>query len=145
MKNIDLEKEELRSELKGSFIKFIQFFFLSLSGRHFIISNPNGRDSHHITIARAFTEEFRIQKPGLGLIVNVPPGYGKSVMTSMWVAWCCAHYPDCNFLYISYSHVLAAAHSSFIIAFLLLLHRAAVALVYGDNGALRKNYLYGIK
>lgn len=111
---IDYEKEQQAADLKGSLLLFIRFFYQHLTGREFIVSSPVGRESHHITICKTFTELFRIQQPSHGLIINIPPGYGKSVMTSMWVAWCYAHYPDCNFLYISYSHELAAAHTSFI-------------------------------
>ena len=111
---IDLEKEQQAAELKGSLLLFTRFFYKHLTGRDFIVSNPPGRESHHITVSKAFTSLFREQQHAYGLIINLPPGYGKSVMTSMWVAWCYAHYPDCNFLYISYSHELAAAHTSFI-------------------------------
>lgn len=111
---LDLEREQQASELRGSLLMFTRFFYKSITGRDFIVSNPAGRESHHITICRAYTELFWEQKPAHGLLINVPPGYGKSVMTCMWIAWCYAHYPDCNFLYISYSHELAAAHTSFI-------------------------------
>ena len=111
---IDIEKETQAAELKGSLLLFTRFFYKHLTGRDFIVSNPPGRESHHITVSKAFTSLFREQQHAYGLIINLPPGYGKSVMTSMWVAWCYAHYPDCNFLYISYSHELAAAHTSFI-------------------------------
>lgn len=111
---IDVEKESQASELKGSLLLFTRFFYKYLTGRDFIVSAPAGRESHHITVCRAFTDLFYIQKPAHGLILNLPPGYGKSVMTSMWIAWCYAHYPDCNFLYISYSHDLAASHTAFI-------------------------------
>jgi predicted phage terminase large subunit-like protein len=111
---IDLEKETQAAYLKGSLLEFTRFFYDYLTSRDFIVSNPAGRESHHITVCKAFTNLFREQREAYGLIINLPPGYGKSVMTSMWVAWCYAHYPDCNFLYISYSHELAAAHTSFI-------------------------------
>lgn len=111
---IDLEREQSASHLKGSLLEFTRFFYKHLTGRDFIVSQPLGRESHHITVCRAYTQLFHHQNPAYGLIINLPPGYGKSVMTSMWVAWCYAHYPDCNFLYISYSHELAAAHTSFI-------------------------------
>ena len=109
-----MDKERQAAELKGSLLLFTRFFYKYLTGRDFIVSNPPGRESHHITVCRAFTKLFREQNHAYGLIINLPPGYGKSVMTSMWIAWCYAHYPDCNFLYISYSHELAAAHTSFI-------------------------------
>jgi len=111
---VDIDKESQASELKGSLLLFIRFFYKALTGRNFIISNPVGRESHHITLCRAYTDLFRNQKSSHGLILNLPPGYGKSVITSMWIAWCYAHYPDCNFLYISYSHDLASSHTSFI-------------------------------
>ncbi len=111
---IDLEKEHQASELKGSLLLFTRFFYKHLTGRDFIISCPIGRESHHITVCKAFTRLFREQLPAYGLIINLPPGYGKSVLTSMWIAWCYAHYADCNFLYISYSHELAATHTAFI-------------------------------
>lgn len=110
----DIDKESQASELRGSLLLFTRFFYKHLTGRDFIISIPAGRESHHITVCRAFTRLFREQHAAYGLIINLPPGYGKSVMTSMWIAWCYAHYGDCNFLYISYSHELAAAHTSFI-------------------------------
>lgn len=109
-----MDKEVMRAELLGSLLYFTRFFYQHLTGREFIVSNPVGRESHHITVCRAFTDLFRNQIPSHGLMVNLPPGYGKSVMTSMWVAWSYAHYPDCNFLYISYSHELAASHTAFI-------------------------------
>ncbi len=112
--SIDLDKEIQASELKGSLLLFTRFFYKHLTARDFIISSPLGRESHHITVSRAYTKLFREQKAAHGLMINLPPGYGKSVMTSMWVAWCYAHYADCNFLYISYSHELAAAHTAFI-------------------------------
>jgi predicted phage terminase large subunit-like protein len=112
--SIDLDKEKQASELRGSLLLFTRFFYKYLTGRDFIISCPHGRESHHITISKAYTQLFREQKPSYGLLINIPPGYGKSVMTSMFVAWCYAQYPDCNFLYISYSHELAASHTSFI-------------------------------
>ena len=111
---IDMDKETQAAELKGSLLLFIRFFYKHLTDRDFIVSSPQSRESHHITVCRAFTSIFRKQQDAHGLIINLPPGYGKSVMTSMWVAWCFAHYPDCNFLYISYSHELASEHTSFI-------------------------------
>ena len=111
---IDLPREQEASRLKGSLLEFTRFFYKHLTGRDFIVSNPLGRESHHITVCRAYTDLFWIQRPSHGLIINIPPGYGKSVITCMWIAWCYAHYSDCNFLYISYSHELAAAHTAFI-------------------------------
>jgi predicted phage terminase large subunit-like protein len=104
-----LEQAELAAKLKGSLLLFIQAFFPILTGRDFIVSKPIGRESHFITICRALTKCTRLQ--ALRLLVNVPPGHGKSIMVSFWIAWCYAKWPDCNFLYISYSKTLATSHT----------------------------------
>lgn len=111
---IDVEKEELRACLQGSLIEFTRFFFPIITGRQFILSNPIGRESHQITIARELTKACRLELAEQRLVINVPPGSGKSVMVSMWVAWTLSQYPDSNFLYISYSKELATKHTAFI-------------------------------
>jgi predicted phage terminase large subunit-like protein len=109
---LKLENAEIAAKLKGSLLLFIQAFFPILTGRDFIISQPKGRESHFITIAKALTKCSRLE--ALRLLINVPPGHGKSVMVSFWVAWCLAKWPDSNFLYISYSKTLAATHTDII-------------------------------
>ena len=110
---IDLEKEQLASELRGSYLEFCKTFFPLITGRVFIVSRPTCRESHHITIARSLTSLFRGEcLDRLGICV--PPRAGKSIMVSLWIAWCFTHFPDCNFIYISYSHDLAAKHTEFI-------------------------------
>lgn len=111
---IDLEKEQEASRLRGSLLEFTRFFFKHVTNRDFIVSQPICRESHHIIVSRELTKQFRLEAESNRLCVNLPPGYGKSVLVSMWVSWCIAHYPDSNFLYISYSHDLAAKHTSFI-------------------------------
>jgi len=111
---IDIEKEQLASELRGSFLKFCQYFFEHVTKREFIVSAPTSRESHHITIARALTDAFRVLKPARGLIINVPPGHGKTVLCCLFIAWSYTHYDDCNFLYISYSHSLSAKQTAFV-------------------------------
>jgi len=107
--NLKFENAEIAAKLKGSLLLFIQAFFPILTGREFIISHPIGRESHFITICRALTKCTRLQ--ALRLLINVPPGHGKSVIVSFWIAWCYAKWPDCNFLYISYSKTLATSHT----------------------------------
>lgn len=112
MQKIDHEKEEMAARLRGSFLEFERVFYEHVTGRKFIVSQPVGRESHHITLARTLTSIFRLQISRE--IINVPPGSGKSTKLCLWVAWCWAHYADSNFLYISYSHELAAKHTAFI-------------------------------
>lgn len=109
---IDHEKEEMASRLRGSLLEFTRYFFLYITGREFIISNPIGRESHHITVCRSLTQVRRLEL--LREIINLPPGCGKSTFVSMFVAWCWAEFPNSNFLYISYGHELATKHNSFI-------------------------------
>lgn len=109
---LKLDNAEIAAKLKGSLLLFIQAFFPILTGRDFIISRPIGRESHFITICRVLTKCTRLE--ALRVLINVPPGHGKSVMVSFWVAWCMAKWPDSNFLYISYSKTLAATHTDII-------------------------------
>lgn len=109
---IDYEKEEMASRLRGSLLEFTRYFYQHITGREFIISQPIGRESHHISVCRALTQVQRLEC--LREIINLPPGSGKSTFVSMFVAWCWAQYPDSNFLYISYGHELASKHTEFI-------------------------------
>jgi len=105
------EKEELANRLRGSLKDFTEYFYPILTGRKFIISEPLGRESHHIQISRSLSQAARLQIPNHRLMINVSPGSGKSTLLCMWVAWTMATYPDSRFLYISYSKVLAAKHT----------------------------------
>jgi predicted phage terminase large subunit-like protein len=106
------EVEELKAELLGSFLLFVQTFFPLVTGKPFIISNPPGRESHFITIAKELTLVFRMQCNALS--IQVPPGSGKSTLLSMFVAWTMAKFQNSQYLYISYSHELASKHTAFI-------------------------------
>jgi predicted phage terminase large subunit-like protein len=111
---MDNDKEELSATLRGSLLEFTKVFFKLVTGREFIVSNPFGRESHHITIFRALTQAHRLEIPNHRLLINVPPGFGKSVSVSMWIAWAMTHNPDSQFLYISYSKLLSVKHTEFI-------------------------------
>src|SRR5277367_1177668 len=107
-----INREKIKEEFWGSFLLFTQTFFPYASGREFVISRPIGRESHFITIARELTLCARGQNTSL--IINVPPGHGKSVMLSMWVAWTLSKYTNSQYLYISYGKTLATKHTEFI-------------------------------
>lgn len=119
---IDLDKEQMSSELRGSLLRFTQFFYPLLTGREFILSDPPGRESHFITIAKSLSQAARLEIPQQRLIINTPPGSGKSTLLVMWTAWTLAQYPDSRYLYISYSKVLAAKHTESIKRVLMLPH-----------------------
>lgn len=109
---IDKEKEAAR--LRGSLLEFTRFFLKYITNRDFILSQPLNRESHQITICKELTKLLRLQSDLNRLLINVPPGYGKTLLMCMFVAWCYTHYPDCNFIYISYAQTLAAKQTAFI-------------------------------
>jgi len=119
---IDLEKEEIAAALQGSLIEFCKVFYPLLTGRDFIISTPIGRESHAISICRALSRAARLQLSSQRLIINVPPGHGKSTLLCFWVAWTLSRYPDSRYLYISYSKSLAAKHTETIKRIISLRH-----------------------
>jgi predicted phage terminase large subunit-like protein len=122
------EIAELRSTLNASFLLFCETFFPLVTGREFKISQPMGRESHFITIARALTQVARLEIKSL--LLNTSPGSAKSTMLSMWVAWTMSQYQNSQYLYVSYGHELAAKHTEFI-------KRIIETREYGE--------LYGIK
>lgn len=103
------ERAEIIARCKGSFLFFCRMFYELLNQREFIISNPPGREPHAITIARELVACQRLETKKL--IINVPPGHGKSTLLSFWIAWCFIHNNDCRFLYVSCSKDLAATHT----------------------------------
>jgi predicted phage terminase large subunit-like protein len=105
-------EQEIKSKLLGSLLLFTQTFFKFRTGRDFIVSQPIGRESHHIQICRDLTKVFKLDINRE--LINVAPGSGKSELLRHFVAWCMARYPDSNFLYISYSHERAESNTAII-------------------------------
>lgn len=101
-----------KAVLLGSFMTFARVFYELKTGREFFISNPPGREPHVITVAKELKKVFNLETNRL--LINIPPGHHKSTMVSLWIAWCYANYPDCNFLYISVTYELAEKHTAFI-------------------------------
>ena len=119
---INLEKEELASELRGSFLRFCEFFYPLLNSRDFLVPNPPGREPHVITICKVLTKAFRLEIPSQRVWISVPPGHGKSTLLCLWVAWTLAHYPDSKYIYISYAMSLASKHTGNIKRIIMLPH-----------------------
>lgn len=107
-----IDRDELRTDMWASFLAFTRVFFQIVTGREFTISNPMGRESHFITVARELTLCSRLETKSL--IINMPPGYAKSTLLSYWTAWTMSRYPDSQYLYISYGHELASKHTEMI-------------------------------
>lgn len=92
-------------ELAGSFLEFTRVFYKLRTHRLFQLTEPSGRESHYITIARALTQV--IDGHITRLIINIPPRMGKTEMLINFVSWALGIYPDSNFLYVSYNLDLA--------------------------------------
>lgn len=105
-----LTSEELKARCLGSFLFFTQFFYKLRTGRNFNVSRPEGRESHHIALAKALTDFFNLRYKGLN--INIEPGASKSEFCKHFIAWAWAWYPDCQSLYISYSADLATSHTA---------------------------------
>lgn len=103
---------QFKAEIQGSFLYFVQYFYELLNKRKFVISVPLGRESHFITCARALTKCGRLET--LRLVLNLPPGHGKSTFLVYWVAWTMSMYPDSQYMYISYSKKIATKQTEII-------------------------------
>lgn len=101
---------KLKAAFQGSLLKFIQFFYEKRNSRKFVLSLPDSRESHYKTVSRELIKFFNLETNRL--MINLPPGHGKSTMLVYWIAWCFTHYPDCQFLYISFSKTLAEKHTA---------------------------------
>lgn len=103
------DKDELRKELLSSFFLFNRVFYEVRTNREFLVSQPIAHESHFLLICRELTDVFLLKTPRL--MINVPPGWGKSTLCQNFIAWCYAWYGDCRFLYLSHSFELAASHT----------------------------------
>lgn len=101
---------ELRRALLGDLLFFHRFMFEKRTGREFKMSQPDGNESHFITVCRELEDAFYGRSHRL--VINLPPGWAKSELCKSFIAWSFAHYPDCKFLYISHSFELATLHTA---------------------------------
>lgn len=102
---MNLKSKSKIKELKGSLLEFTKTYYLARTNRKFNVYDPVGRESHIVSICRELEDVFygKTNK----LIINIPPRYSKTELAIHFVAWALAHFPDSNFLYISYAHSLA--------------------------------------
>lgn len=107
---LDDDLYELRRALLSDFLSFTRAMFKLKTGREFIISQPDGNESHYLTISRELTNVFLLKSNRLA--INCPPGWSKSELCKSFVCWAMAHYPDSKFLYISHSFDLAVHHTA---------------------------------
>lgn len=103
------EKIRIAKELWGDLLLFTKVFFKYRTGRDFETPHPIGRMSHYKIISDELTNV--VYGKSRRLMINVPPGYGKSELVIHTIAWALSRFPDSSFLYISHSHDLASKHT----------------------------------
>lgn len=104
------EINQLRKDLLSDFFLFHRVMFKARTGRDFVLSHPDGNESHFYEVCRELTDVFLLKTNRL--TINLPPGWAKSEICKSFICWCMAHYPDCKFLYISHSYELATIHTA---------------------------------
>lgn len=114
----DRELLESRAKLHGSLLLFTQIYYKLRTGRSFDISKPTARESHFISVCRQLMKVFNGEIDLL--VINIPPRYGKTELLIHFIAWSLARYPDCEFIYTSYSKTLAARQTETVREILLL-------------------------
>lgn len=96
----EYERIELRAKCLGSLLYHCQVFYPILTGNPFVMTNPAGRESHIVSLCRELTAVFYLKKRRL--VINLPFGHFKTTILCLFVTWAYAHYPDCQFIFISY-------------------------------------------
>lgn len=96
-------------ELTDSFLAYSEYFYELRTGRPFVDRLGENRASFVSTIFPALMKCTTLDPEWSSLMINVPPGYGKTETLILFVTWCIAVFKDCTFIYCSYSGDLATA------------------------------------
>jgi hypothetical protein len=105
----DGSQQELIDKLTSSFLAFSEYFYPLRTGRPFIDRLGASRKSFVASLFPALMQCTTLDPEYASLMINVPPGYGKTEAIIMFVAWCIAVFKDVTFIYCSYSKDLAMA------------------------------------
>ena len=98
-----IANEQLRDIISKDYLLFCRWVFSAIRGLRFIEAD------HHRQIADAL---FRLEKTGKGLVINMPPRFGKSEMAViLWMAWTFARNPKSQFVHVSSGSTLAERNS----------------------------------
>jgi len=136
----DSETQELRIQLLSSFIEFTRVFYKIRTGRTFDIPHPKSRESHYLLIAKDLTKVFKGETQNQ--LIALPPRYGKTEMVIHFVAWALAHYPDSNFLYLSYNHTLSSKQTQTIRSIIdLPLYRKLFGIELSKESSAKDNFM----
>lgn len=103
------EKIRIAKEFWGDLLLFTKVFFKYRTGREFETPVSVSRPSHYKVISDELMDV--VYGKNRRLMINVPPGYGKSELLIHWIAWSMSRYPDSSFIYVSHSSDLASKHT----------------------------------
>ncbi|RQR87714.1 MULTISPECIES: phage terminase large subunit [unclassified Burkholderia] len=103
MEFTDKERRAYRSLSMADLYWFTRWMFINRRGYAW------QQAAHHIHVCEALMKVFRGEIKRL--IINIPPRYSKTEIVKNFIGWALGHYPDCEFIYTSYSARLAAASS----------------------------------
>lgn len=96
-------EEGWRIKARGDLLSFLRWMFKARKGQIWQL----GR--HHHLLNAALLKVYAGQTKRL--IINIPPRYSKTEFAIGFMAWCLGQWPDCEFIYSSYSGRLAAKSS----------------------------------
>ena len=103
----------LRFMLLASFKRYVKAMFWLRERKEFIFS------PHHDAVCNALMDVYEGRTTYQ--IINIPPRYSKTeLVVKMFVSWCYAQNPCCNFLHLSYSYDLVCDNSASIMEALSL-------------------------
>lgn len=95
----------LRVRMERSFLDFVLVMF------PLVYNLPFSLSKHHVVLCQTLERVYK--KDILRLLINIPPGYGKTeLVIVMFSAWCLAKEPRARFMHTSYSDDLALDNSS---------------------------------
>lgn len=99
------QNDIIREILERDFKEFIIYFFWIQNGLKF------QWNSHHDELVAALMRCY--QHKVKRLVINIPPRYSKTeIVVVMFVAWCLAKSPKCQFIHLSSADTLALDNSS---------------------------------
>lgn len=96
-------EEGWRIRARDGLLDFTRWMFRARKGAKWELG------AHHYKLATALTKVYSGETKRL--IINIPPRYSKTEFIVNFMAWSIGQYPDCEFIYSSYSGRLAAKSS----------------------------------
>lgn len=108
----------LRNELKGSLLKFTQYFYRIRKRKEYVDWPGQSRPSMLSQIIPALegtlNSDIDKLKEYLRMYIGCAPRSGKTELSLHYIAWGLANYPDSFFMYISYAAELSREHTKIV-------------------------------